>query len=174
MCVELIPARRVLSFTGLQLQLQRSWLSIMTTVPSAGTPCRLRGNCPVDIFSTSRSFRKGHWDCNSVQATWELFVLGLKTNPSTGVGALPQTGRGALQDFEERAKVIICQLVARVECENRSLEWRIQRRDRPAFLDDSTTWIFRQTELERKMVSHVIKSYWRRVMTRSLVDDHVY
>lgn len=30
--------------------------------------------------------------------------------------------------------------MARVACENRSLEWRIQRRDRPAFLDDSTTW----------------------------------
>lgn len=55
-----IPASCSLFFAGLRLQLQRSWLSITMTVPSAGTPCRLRGNCPVDIFSTSRSFAKGH------------------------------------------------------------------------------------------------------------------
>lgn len=56
------------SLTGLRLQLQRSWLSIMTTVPSAGTPCRPRGNCPVDIFSTSR-------DRCPIQGMW-VFVLG--------------------------------------------------------------------------------------------------
>ncbi|KAM7057764.1 E3 ubiquitin-protein ligase AMFR isoform 3-T3 [Molossus nigricans] len=44
---------------GLQLQLQRSWLSTTMTVPSAGTPCRLRGSCPVAIFSTTPVFVPG-------------------------------------------------------------------------------------------------------------------
>lgn len=74
--------------TGLRLQRQRSWLSTTTTVPSAGTPCRPRGNCPADIFSTSR-------DWCSVQGMGVLFVPGLQTSPSRGVGTLPQTGRGA-------------------------------------------------------------------------------
>lgn len=54
-----IAAGRVLFLTGLQLQLPRNWLSTMMIVPSAGTPCRLPENCPVVIFSTSRSLLKG-------------------------------------------------------------------------------------------------------------------
>lgn len=73
------------SFIGLQLQLPRSWLSTMTTVPSAGTPCRPRGNCPVDIFSTSR-------DWCSVQGVRVLFGPMLQTTPSKGWGIIPQSG----------------------------------------------------------------------------------
>ena len=92
-----VPSAMVSVFflTGLQWQLQRSWLSITMTAPSAGTPCRLRGNCPVDIFSTSRSLAGATWDWCSVQATRMLLVPGLKTNLSWRVGAFPQTGQGA-------------------------------------------------------------------------------
>lgn len=57
----------------------------MTTVPSAGTPCRPRGNCPVDIFSTSR-------DWCSVQGVRVLFGPMLQTTPSKGGGTIPQSG----------------------------------------------------------------------------------
>lgn len=35
-----------------------------------------------------------------------LSVPGLRANPSTAVGILPQTGRGALRDYEEKAQAM--------------------------------------------------------------------
>lgn len=35
-----------------------------------------------------------------------LVVSGLEANPSAAVGTLPQTGRGAPRDFEEKAKAM--------------------------------------------------------------------
>lgn len=91
--------------TGLRLQRQRSWLSTTTTVPSAGTPCRPRGNCPADIFSTSR-------DWCSVQGMGVLFMLGLQTSPSRGVGTLSQTGRGAGSECCGKLWVVLLHLSA--------------------------------------------------------------
>ncbi|PNI63908.1 AMFR isoform 6, partial [Pan troglodytes] len=72
---------------GLQLQLQRSWLSTMTTVPSVGTPCRLRGNCPADIFST-RSRIASWLPSFSVEVMHTTNILGITQASNSQLNAM--------------------------------------------------------------------------------------
>lgn len=122
-------------------------------------------------FSQVGASRRATWDWCFVWGMWMLFVPGFKTNPSRGGISLPQTGRGARQNFEEKASAMI----VLVGSWNRVRGWegRIQGHERPAFLDDSAMWIFRSSELERKMARLMVKSYWGRVTARSMVDDRI-
>lgn len=66
------------------------------TVQSAGTPCRLQGSFPVDIFFTSRGFGQGVWEWPSVPGLRAFFHMDLNIIPAAEQGCYLSLALGML------------------------------------------------------------------------------